>query len=266
MTGESSIEGPAGDPPAQGGFANVYADQLRADAYARLEFPGTYYLAFRDLPGIIGHPPPGGTALDFGAGAGRSTRFLRRLGFQVVGVDIAEHMLARARSADPGGDYRLVSDDDLGGLPERSYDVVLSAFTFDNIPGWETKQAIFAALGRSLRPGGRIVNLVSTPEIYVHEWASFSTKDFPGNAIAKTGDIVRTVMLDVDDRRPVDDIFWTHDDYLEVYRRCGLTLRAVHRPLGRESDPCTWVTETRVPPWAIYDLTLSFPIPPLQHP
>ncbi len=35
-------------------FSNVYDDKARADAYAKLEFPGTYYLAYRDLPAIIG--------------------------------------------------------------------------------------------------------------------------------------------------------------------------------------------------------------------
>ena len=34
-------------------FKNVYEDDIRADAYAGLEFPGTYYLAYRDLPEII---------------------------------------------------------------------------------------------------------------------------------------------------------------------------------------------------------------------
>ena len=85
----------------------------------------------------------------------------------------------------------------------------------------------------------------------MNEWASFSTKDFAGNAVAKTGDLVRTIMLDVDDRRPVDDIFWSEDDYREVYRRAGLAVREIHRPLGKASDPCTWVTETTVPPWTI---------------
>ena len=243
---------PGSRPPRT--FSNAYADQRRADAYARLDFPGTYYLAFRDLPGIIGDALPGGTALDFGCGAGRSTRFLRRLGFQVVGVDIAEQMLARARAADSVGDYRLVADGDLEEFPEREYDLVLCAFTFDNIPGWKKKGALFGALGRSLRPGGKIVNLVSSPELYVNEWASFSTKEFPGNTTARTCDIVRTVMLDVDDRRPVDDVFWTDDDYREVYRRSGLVVRELHRPLGRRSDPCAWITETRLPPWAIYVL------------
>jgi hypothetical protein len=84
---------------------------------------------------------------------------------------------------------------------------------------------------------------------------SFSTKEFPGNATAKTGDVVRTVMLDVADRRPVDDIFWTDSDYREVYRRAGLAVREVHQPLGSSADPCAWVNETRVPPWTIYLLT-----------
>jgi hypothetical protein len=34
-------------------FTNVYEDAKRAESYARLEFPGTYYLAYRDIPGII---------------------------------------------------------------------------------------------------------------------------------------------------------------------------------------------------------------------
>src|SRR5262245_40604794 len=97
-------------------FSNVYDDQTRANAYAKLEFPGTYYLAFRDLPAIINEHVQGRNALDFGCGAGRSTRFLRDLGFEVVGVDISEHMLARARERDPQGDYRLMPDGDLGNL------------------------------------------------------------------------------------------------------------------------------------------------------
>jgi hypothetical protein len=67
------------------GFSNVYDDEARSLAYATLEFPGMYFLAFRDLPSIIGEHVLGTKALDFGCGAGRSTRFLRGLGFEVVG-------------------------------------------------------------------------------------------------------------------------------------------------------------------------------------
>ena len=120
-------------------FSNVYDDPLRAEAYSTLEFPGTYYLAFRDLPTILRTCVQGTRALDFGCGAGRSTRFLRGLGFETVGVDIATHMVERAREQDPEGDYRLIPDGDLSSLETGTYDLVLSAFTFDNVATMDKK-------------------------------------------------------------------------------------------------------------------------------
>lgn len=233
-------------------FPNVYEDHARALSYASLEFPNTYYLAFRDLPGILQRRAPGRTALDFGCGTGRSTRFLQRLGFDVVGVDLAPAMLARAREADPGGDYRLVGVEGPTGLPEASFDLALAAFTFDNVPGRETKVGLLAALRRLLRPAGTLVNLVSSPDIYRNEWASFSTRDFPENRLARSGDRVRIVMTDVPDRRPVEDVLWSHEAYLECYSAAGLELLEAHRPLGRAEEPYPWVMETRIAPWVIY--------------
>ena len=115
-------------------FSNAYEDAERASAYAQLEFAGTYCLAFRDLPGLFEAHVQGTRALDFGCGAGRSTRFLKRLGFQTVGVDISPAMLELARSVDPDGDYRLITDDNtLAGLP-GPFDLILAAYPFDNIP------------------------------------------------------------------------------------------------------------------------------------
>jgi SAM-dependent methyltransferase len=235
-------------------FSNVYADRARAEAYAKLEFPGTYYLAFRDLPAIIGEHGRGRRAIDFGCGAGRSTRFLRKLGFDVVGLDVSEPMLARARERDPEGDYRLVPDGDLGGLAAGSFDLALSAFTFDNIPTVEKKLAILQGLKHRLGAQGRIVNLVSSPEIYVNEWVSFSTKDFPENRAARCGDQVLIVMLDVEDRRPVEDVLWTDEGYRDVYARAGLRPVEVYRPLGRQDEPYPWVSEASIAPWVIYVL------------
>jgi len=81
-------------------FVNCYADANRTDAYATLEFANTYYLAYRDLPAIVSEHVTGAKALDFGCGTGRSTRFLRRLGFNVTGVDVSEDMLRIARTMD----------------------------------------------------------------------------------------------------------------------------------------------------------------------
>jgi trans-aconitate methyltransferase len=234
-------------------FSNVYNDKARADAYDKLEYPGTYYLAFRDLPLIIGQHVKGARALDFGCGAGRSTRFLRGLGFDpIVGVDISAAMLDRARQRDPQGDYRLVPDGDLSCLENEKYDLIFAAFSFDNIPTLDKKVALFTSFRKLLASGGRMVNLVSAPEIYVHEWASFTTRDFPENRQARSGETVKIVMLDVEDRRPVQDILWTEDAYNDVYRQAGLKAIQTYHPLGNKEDPVEWVSEETVAPWAVY--------------
>ncbi len=243
---------PGADRPLP--FENVYEDPQRAAAYASLEFPGTYHLAYRDLPALYRAHVHGTRALDFGCGAGRSTRFLKARGFEAVGIDISADMVALARERDPAGDYRVIADGDFSGLPARGFDLVQSVFTFDNIPGRERKVGLFAGLGALLATAGRLVSLVSSPDIYVNEWASFTTRQFATNFTAQCGDPVFTVMTDVADRRPVEDVLWPHADYLDVYARAGLAVVAEHRPLGRDDEGIAWVSETRVAPWVIYVL------------
>jgi SAM-dependent methyltransferase len=240
-------------------FQNVYDDDSRALAYAGLEFPGTYYLAFRDLPDLLKRHVTGRSALDFGCGAGRSSRFLKGLGFHVTGADISAPMLAHARLRDPQGTYLLVPDGDLRSLTPGAFDLVFSAFTFDNVPGREARARLFSQLCGLLSAGGRMINLVSAPEIYHHEWTSFSTREFAENRTARGGDRVRIVMLDVEDRRPVEDLFWTEDDYRELYACAGLEVVELHRPLGTGADPFEWVSETHTSPWAIYVLQRARP-------
>jgi ubiquinone/menaquinone biosynthesis C-methylase UbiE len=235
-------------------FLNSYEDAKRAEAYAKLEFPGTYYLAYRDLPEIIFEYVRGRRATDFGCGTGRSTRFLQKLGFDVIGVDISEDMVKKARELDSAGDYCLVKEGGLSQLKDNAYDLVLSAFTFDNIPTMDTKVRIFKGIRRVLKSEGIIVNLVSSPEIYVHEWASFSTRDFPENKQAKSGDKVRIIITAVEDKRPVEDVVWSDEYYRETYKRAKLELIRTHKPLAKESEPYEWVNETRIAPWVIYVL------------
>jgi SAM-dependent methyltransferase len=234
-------------------IANVYEDAERAVSYAALEFPGTYYLAYRDLPEIIRQHVRGTRAIDFGCGTGRSTRFLRDLGFSVVGVDIAPDMLDQARKLDADGTYRLLDRDGLARLVPHAWDLVLSIFTFDNVPNDEKTMLLRGLAGRLDRQG-RLISLVSSPEVYLHEWASFTTERFLENRTARSGDRVRTVMKDVPDQRPVDDVLCPHEDYLTIYAQAGLDVVATYRPLGRSDEPQAWVNETRIAPWVIYVL------------
>ena len=240
-------------------FANCYEDGVRAEAYATLEFKNTYHLAYRDIPAILGAHVRGPKSVDFGCGTGRSTRFLRQLGFEVTGVDIAEDMIRKARELDPSGDYRLLPGDDLRSFPSGTYDLVLAAFTFDNIAGKnnDNKVRILRDLGHLLNPDGKLVLIVSRPEIYTHEWASFSTRDFPENQMAKSGDKVRIIVKDHADPRPVEDILWTDEAYREVFEEARLRLLQKYEPLARGDEPYVWVSEVEIAPWAVYVIEVA---------
>lgn len=235
-------------------FSNVYADPARASAYAQLEFPGTYYLAFRDLATLFARHVVGARALDFGCGTGRSTRFLERLGFEVVGVDIAASMIEQARAADPSGRYQTIPSGDFGSVAGGPFDLVLSAFAFDNIPDERERVELLRGIRQRLAPNGRFVVLGSTPDIYTHEWASFTTAAFPENRNARSGETVRIVMKDVPDARPIIDLVWFDADYHRQFREAGLEIIAEHRPLGRGEEGQRWISETSVAPWVIYVL------------
>jgi len=235
-------------------FSNCYEDARRAKAYAQLEFANTYYLAYRDIPEILREHVSGTKAIDFGCGTGRSTRFVRALGFEAVGVDISAEMVAGAKEIDPRGDYRVVADDDFSAFDREAYDLVLSFFTFDNISGFLTKVRIFRDLGALLKPSGKLISVVSTPEIYTHEWASFTTKDYPENRHARSGDVVRIITTDFADRRPAEDILCTDESYREIYSHCRLDVVATYKPLADGDEPYPWVNERTIAPWAIYVL------------
>jgi len=233
-------------------FENAYNNPVRAASYAALEFPNTYYLAYRDLPQILSDHVTGREAIDFGCGTGRSTRFLKKHGFNVVGIDISESMIAKAREFDPGGIYEGVSDGQYAHLGIGRFDLVLSVFTFDNIPDHKHRSNIMHKLSELLNPRGKLIMLDSTPELYTHEWASFSTYLFPENQHASSGDVVLVNMNDVDDKRPVEDVFWTDSDYRAAFAHAGLQTETMYKPLGNPEEPFPWKNETILAPWVIY--------------
>ena len=235
-------------------FENSWGNQTRAESYSKLEFPNTYYIAYRDLPDIISKHVTGNHAIDFGCGTGRSSRFLKQLGFDVIGIDISKDMLEIARNLDLSGDYQLVLNGKYDHLGLNQFDLVQSIFTFDNIPGWTNRTNILKGLRDLMKPTGKMICLDSTPELYVNEWASFTTKKFPENWTAKTGDIVHDIMLDVEDRRPVKDIFWSMEDYNKLFNLAGLKIELTYKPLGYNNEPFDWKSEKEIAPWMIFIL------------
>lgn len=231
---------------------NTYEDSRRASAYDELELGGTYDLVFRNLPALLKQYVKGGQVLDFGCGTGRSARFLQSLGFTTTGIDISAEMVEIAGRHDPGGDYRVIEDGDFSSLPRAGFDLVQSAFAFDNISGVERRTALFKGLRELLTDDGILVNIVSTPEIYTNEWVTFSTRDFPENHDARSGDVVKIITTDYSDARPVEDVLWTHEDYQQLFNDSGLEVVILEQPLAVGDEGVEWKSETDIAPWSIY--------------
>lgn len=96
--------------------------------------------------------------LDVGCGAGEITREIARAGFDVVGIDVAEEPLRRARARNSQLDVRLVAADGEWPLQDASFDAVWAGETLEHVLD---TAAWLSQARRVLRSGGTLV--LSTP-------------------------------------------------------------------------------------------------------
>jgi len=178
-TGDSGGKDHSGEEPiaedAYDAIADEYAEDVSTNAYnANLEFPGTTALT----PDVSGD-----RILDAGCGTGIYTEWLLDQGAEVVGVDVSEGMLARAREGvgDQAEFHRGTLGESLDFADENEFDGVVSALVIDYVEDWGT---LFAEFARVLAPGGFVVFSVVHPldtldeaenyfeiEQYVKEWS-----------------------------------------------------------------------------------------------
>jgi len=137
---------------------NIYDDGTFFAGYSRLG---------RSVEGLDGAPewpalrallpdPEGLRILDLGCGFGWFCRWARQQGAaRVLGIDVSEKMLARARetTADPAIAYRQADLEALD-LPAGSFDLAYSSLTLHYLANLG---ALFATVHRALVPGGRFV-------------------------------------------------------------------------------------------------------------
>jgi len=116
---------------------------------------------------LLGHVRAGERVLDVGCGEGRFASELARANVRVVGVDVAEEPLRRARERDPRLDLRLLAADDNNDnnddgrwpLEDAGFDAVWAGETIEHVA--DTARWL-SEVRRVLRPGGRL--LLSTPD------------------------------------------------------------------------------------------------------
>jgi SAM-dependent methyltransferase len=130
-------------------------------------------LPARAEPQIIhGAAGPGASILELGAGAGRVTHPLLRLGHEVVAVDESPEMLERIHGAETV--RARIETLDLG----RRFDAVVLASHFINAPDREVRRTLLRVCRRHVRDGGCVVLERHEPEWF--DTAAPSERDLGG--------------------------------------------------------------------------------------
>ena len=228
----------------------THAYQIFSEQYSNLGIEGTYYLAFADISQRIQNPASGLLALDFGCGAGRSTRFLKSLGWDAIGVDINTEMLAQARQIDPTGIYYLV---DVLPLPfaDAHFNLIFQSFVLLECSSISQMIETLKECDRLLKNDGMAIVVTCSEEYYSHDWLSFQN-DLPENHSLQSGERVRVSIRGTE--IVLYDYYWTDRDYRIAFEQAGFEVIQAQRPLAQGNEPFTWVSELEHPCWVIYSL------------
>lgn len=213
------------------------------------DIKGTGYLAFRDLPMIL--HGSGGTALDFGCGAGRSSNYLQKLGFEVTGVDINQEMVEKALLNFKNGNFLHLNSANLP-FEANTFDIVFNSFVLFDMSSIEQITSTFKEMKRVCKPNGKIISIVNSDYLFVKKWITVNN-DFPQNTNLNSGDVARIFLTDANVE--IYDYYWTANDYEQCFRRAGFSQIEKLEPLGKLDEGYDWEDELLFPPYTVYYVT-----------
>ena len=160
---------------------------MAQNIYDEPGFFGGYSQLGRSVHGLAGAPEwpmlrsmlpemSGLRVVDLGCGYGWFCRWAREQGArEVLGLDISEKMLERARTAtdDEGIAYRRADLEALA-LPEASFDLAYSSLAFHYV---EDAERLYRTVHDALVPGGRLVFSTEHPIFMASGYPGWMAKD-----------------------------------------------------------------------------------------
>lgn len=250
---------------------NVTFTHQQVSEYATIQLEGQYLLAGHLVNlHLAPHRDNIGLLVDFGSGAGKSTRAVAssvRPGGTIIGVDISSEFVREARALtnqiqptpDVVYEYRkIVSVKGRETIPvdDGMADAVTTTIVLQEMQTEQQLRNALAEMGRIAKPGALLVAACVSDKIINEDYTTFTYTGFPQNIInANTGNNVRqcasTVSQIVWDR----DRHWSAQVLMDGFRRGGWTNVSANYPLATDdirpfpSRPeVGWRDETRVAP------------------
>ena len=230
----------------------MFLDREAFQRYGNCEIKGTSSLPFRELPSLVQRYVRGSVAIDFGCGAGRSSRFLKSLGLDVVGVDESPEIFEEAKIKEPAGEYVLIERNQTG-FEDGRFDFLFSSFVLYMLPSKGAVLDLLCECHRVLRFGGVAIFVTGSEALHSpeYQWVSYNN-DFPENRDLRSGGPVR---LELKEAGAVfQDYQWTDHDNREMFSESGFEILETVAPLGRDDEGGEWLSEMRTAPFLMYVL------------
>jgi SAM-dependent methyltransferase len=141
----------------------------------------------------LGVPARTAAGLDFGCGVGRLSRALAQHVQHVVGLDIAESMVAEARRLNhevAGCEFVVLRDNDLRAFADGSFDVVITLLALQHIPSVTAIETYLREFVRILAPDGLLIfqlptHVPAAPARTLRSWLRPRTR--LGDALRRVG-------------------------------------------------------------------------------
>ncbi len=179
--------------------------------------------------------------LEVGCGTGNLTGYLRRLGYNVVGIDVSEDMIKVARRKLP--DVEFYVEDATNFSLNRTFDAVVSTFdSLNNITDPDELLKAFKNIKRHLKMGGIFVCDLNTPHAMQTVWNESLFVKIVGSGIYS---IWRGEYLGEGKSRLTLTLFVPYNDSLykkveEIYTEQGYALSQVKSLLLRAGFINVW--------------------------
>lgn len=212
---------------------------------------GTGFLAFRDLGTILNKYIKGVKALDFGCGAGRSSRILKELGLNVIGVDTSSDMIDQARNISKDINYFLIEKNCFKNIGDQ-FDLIFVSFVLMELSSTQKITILIKNLSNLLSENGKIILIVASDDLYNSDWLSIDTKSY-SNSAKNSGEIVSVYLKDYG--ITINDYLWKERDCEECFKQSNMLILEKLKPLGIFSDEKNWVDEYTKAPFVIYILS-----------